>query len=98
MSKKRLTYTNVPPALLRFTKRSWVTRPLYMDDGTWAKLGDACLKLSPLRRGRVAVPAHDGCLAVEVDWYHEGRESSLLNYGIYLEHGIKLESEVWKFE
>lgn len=30
-----------------------VTRELYMDDGTWQRLGDKCLPKSPLRHGTV---------------------------------------------
>lgn len=30
-----------------------VTRPLYMDDGTWQREGDSCLDRSPLRRGSI---------------------------------------------
>lgn len=31
-----------------------VSRPLYLDDGTWARDGDQCLSHSPLRKGFVA--------------------------------------------
>lgn len=55
-----------------------VTREVYMDDGTWARLGDKCLPQSPLRHGTVSGRAGKW---VKVKW-DDGTK------GVYLPHGL----------
>jgi hypothetical protein len=78
----------------RFTIGDRVTRPQYLDDGTWAQQGDACLADSPRRHGTVtkvyAEPRHR-CGALWLGPYPElyqvlwddGPEK-----GGYLPHGL----------
>lgn len=54
-----------------------VTRPIFLDDGTWMREGDACLPRSPLRRGLV-IKAHREEITVRWD---DGREQVLLSHG-----------------
>lgn len=65
-----------------------VTRPIFMDDGTWASLGDSCLKRSPLRRGIVRkVGFVNGDYVHLVDWEDGKREDGYLYHGLDVEHG-----------
>ena len=62
-----------------------VTREIYMDDGTWARLGDKCLPRSPLRHGLVIrrdTKRRDG---VWVRWDGDTKDH------LYLDHGIDAE-------
>ncbi len=55
-----------------------VTRPIFMDDGTWMQHGDKCLPKSPLRRGLVIKIEH---AEITVRW-DDGIEQRLLPHGV----------------
>lgn len=62
-----------------------VTRERYMDDGTWARLGDKCLKNSPLMHGVVMRRDPRRQDGVWVRWDFDGSMS------MYLDHGLDAE-------
>ena len=63
-----------------------VTRPVFMDDGTWAREGDKCLSRSPLLHGTVVEvflePHYKPHVCVRVRWDETFEEL------IYFEHGV----------
>lgn len=61
-----------------------VTREIYMDDGTWQRLGDKCLKNSPLRHGTVVKRSKRRPDEILVRW-DDGEEKA------YLDHGVNAE-------
>lgn len=58
-----------------------VSRELFMDDGTWIKRGDTCLKESPLRFGNVLYRSSRRNDEIFVQWDDGGD-------GYYLDHGV----------
>ena len=62
-----------------------VTRELYMDDGTWARLGDKCLPHSPRMHGVVMHRDPRRQDGVWVRWDFDGSMS------MYLDHGLDAE-------
>ena len=56
-----------------------VTRPVYLDDDTWALKGDACLPRSPLKHGVVLRVQKD---EVVVGWLGSGEIQRLLPHGV----------------
>lgn len=73
-----------------YAPRRWragerVTRELYMDDGTWARLGDKCLPHSPLMHGVVIERDRRRADGVWVRWDFDGSMS------MYLDHGLDAE-------
>ena len=63
-----------------------VTRELYIDDGTWMRLGDKCLPRSPLRHGMVTRRDKTRRDGVWVIW-DDGDKIERL----YLDHGLDAE-------
>jgi len=66
------------------TKHKWkfgdrVTRPVYLDDGTWRLAGDSCLKRSPLYRGTVVGRRDDEVIVV---WDGADHKSYYLDHGV----------------
>ena len=59
-----------------------VTRELYLDDGTWEKLGDKCLPQSPLRHGLVTRRDAMWSDGIWVLW------DDATNERMYLDHGV----------
>ena len=55
-----------------------VTRPIFLDDGTWMQHGDKCLPKSPLRHGLVIKAQRD---EITVRW-DDGKEQRLLSHGV----------------
>lgn len=55
-----------------------VTRPIFLDDGTWMQHGDKCLPKSPLRRGLVIKAERD---EITVRW-DDGKEQVLLSHAV----------------
>ena len=55
-----------------------VSRPVFLDDGTWARKGDKCLAKSPLRHGTAL--CCEGNLVV-VKW-DDGKEERYFPHGI----------------
>lgn len=56
-----------------------VTREVYLDDGTWTKRGDSCLKDSPLLHGEVVAASSR---FVRVKWDNTNEEKVYLNHGV----------------
>ena len=67
-----------------------VSRQIYLDDGTWNRKGDTCLKKSPLKYGTVmafvvkksSFGGVDDLVAVK--WDGENREKNYFHHGIDL--------------
>lgn len=59
-----------------------VTRPLYLDDGTWTREGDRCLTRSPMRYGTICGVEDRGRRIYAVRW-DDGEERRG-----YLAHGL----------
>lgn len=66
-----------------------VTREIYMDDGTWVREGDECLKRSPLKHGEV-IAIDKSCLNGPVEEFVHVRWDDG-TVAIYLPHGIDRE-------
>lgn len=64
-----------------------VTRMLFMDDGTWHKNGDECLKHSPLKHGQVIITDANVSRDAVIVRFDDG------SVGMYLDHGIEREVE-----
>lgn len=61
-----------------------VTRPVYLDDGTWQQRGDECLP-GPLRRGTVI---EDAGRTVVVRWDDEWVAWGMKQVQTLLRHGV----------
>jgi len=62
-----------------------IQRESFMDDGTWARLGDACLKDSPMRTGTVVdIEPYCNEYAYQIEWDDGDRIPRLL-----LGHGMR---------
>jgi len=69
----------------RWRKGDRVTRKVYLDDGTWATLGDKCLPKSPLKHGTIIQINHNkrrDCVLVQFD---DGTTAPYLTHGIQRE-------------
>lgn len=62
-----------------------VTRQIYLDDGTWSRRGDVCLKDSPLRHGTVFERSLRRNDEVIVIWDNSTERK------YYLDHGLDAE-------
>lgn len=59
-----------------------VTRKLYLDNGTWARRGDDCLKHSPVLHGVVMEIRNDGHRDINVVNFDDGLVANFLDHGI----------------
>lgn len=58
-----------------------VTREVFMDDGTWERLGDKCLGRSPLKHGEVVKRSERRSDEILVRW-DDGTERAYLDHGV----------------
>ncbi len=75
---------------MRWSIGDRVERELFMDDGTWDRQGDSCLRRSPMRTGvvdeiEIDRPGYCGPNDVVHVLWDDGSS------GIYFEHGLRSE-------
>lgn len=78
---------------MKFKVGNRVTRPLFMEDGTWLERGDSCLPESPLLHGTVIElgldtqwGARERQPMVKVRWDETFKESWYFEHGLTLAH------------